>query len=113
MAGLNHQACGELDGKRSHGGISNLFEVGRLAASFGKKKHGARKPRASRSRAGNLQRSLLALMFPAFVKSFLGSYPDSRRLFIYMSWFLLLAPTGPAAGGGGAPTRAYAFIALR
>ena len=46
-------------------------------------------------------------MVPLLVQSFFGSYPDSCRFFIYMSWSLLLTP-GIAAGG--APTPAYAFI---
>jgi hypothetical protein len=44
-------------------------------------------------------------MVPALVKSFFGSYPESRRFFIYISWFLLLTPAG------GVPIAAYAFVA--
>ncbi len=46
-------------------------------------------------------------MVPAAVKSFFGSYPESRRFFIYSSWSLLLTPGGTAEG---APIAAYAFV---
>jgi hypothetical protein len=46
-------------------------------------------------------------MIPLDVKSLFGSYPESRRFFKCISWFLLL-PAGVTAEG--APIAAYAFV---